>query len=323
MTEWKNGIAQITLPTPFPVGDVHCYVIKGDALTLVDAGPKTDEALDLFKQQLKDLHLTPSDIDQVIYTHHHPDHVGLTDYLEHVEQIIGHEYGQRWLIRDEAFTEYHRTFYQNMFHQLGVDPTYFFHIKGMEGTLKYSSNRPLTMTVAEGDYIPGLNEWLVIETPGHAQSHLSFYHKKSQTLIGGDHVLATLSSNPLLEPPQEKGEERPKPQLQYNESLRKLKNYEIGTVLPGHGPNVAHVHALVDRRITRQHERAMKVKNMITEKPGLTAFEICKQLFPQAYERELSLTLSETVAQLDYLQSIGEVTVMAREDSVLTYMSGN
>lgn len=320
MTEWKNGIAQITLPTPFPVGDVHCYVIKGDALTLVDAGPKTNEAWQRFVQQLKELHLTPNDIEQVIYTHHHPDHVGLTDYLDGAEQIIGHEYGQPWLIRDEEFTKYHRNFYHNMFHQLGVDASQFFHIQKMEGTLQFSSQRPLTKFVHEGDFIDGLHGWEVIETPGHAQSHLSFYHAQSRTLIGGDHVLATISSNPLLEPPQKRGEERPKPQLQYNDSLRKLKNYEIEKVLPGHGPDVAHVHALVDRRIARQHERAMKVKNMIEEMP-LTAFDICKQLFPQAYERELSLTLSETVAQLDYLQSIDEVTVISRNDDVWMYKS--
>ena len=38
MTEWIDGIAKLTLPTPFPVGDVNAYLIKGDRLTLVDAG---------------------------------------------------------------------------------------------------------------------------------------------------------------------------------------------------------------------------------------------------------------------------------------------
>ena len=38
-------IQKIIIPTPFAVGDVNSYLIKGDALTLVDAGPKTEEAL--------------------------------------------------------------------------------------------------------------------------------------------------------------------------------------------------------------------------------------------------------------------------------------
>ena len=38
-------IHKIIIPTPFAVGDVNAYLVKGDALTLIDAGPKTDEAL--------------------------------------------------------------------------------------------------------------------------------------------------------------------------------------------------------------------------------------------------------------------------------------
>lgn len=55
MTEWKDGIAKLILPTPFPVGDVNVYVIKGDLLTLVDVGPKTDEAWQALNEQLKEL----------------------------------------------------------------------------------------------------------------------------------------------------------------------------------------------------------------------------------------------------------------------------
>ena len=38
-------IHKISVPTPFAVGDVNSYLLKGDALTLVDVGPKTEEAL--------------------------------------------------------------------------------------------------------------------------------------------------------------------------------------------------------------------------------------------------------------------------------------
>ena len=38
-------IHKIILPTPFAVGDVNAYLMKGDSLTLVDAGTNTEEAL--------------------------------------------------------------------------------------------------------------------------------------------------------------------------------------------------------------------------------------------------------------------------------------
>lgn len=72
MVQWYNGIAQLTIPTPFVVGDVHVYVIKGEKLTLVDTGPKTKEAWLSLEGQLKELGIVPEDIKQIVLTHHHP-----------------------------------------------------------------------------------------------------------------------------------------------------------------------------------------------------------------------------------------------------------
>lgn len=71
----EERVYRITVPTPFPVGDVHMYVIAGDRLTLVDAGVKTEEAWQLFVKQLGEVGYAPEDIEQIVITHHHPDHV--------------------------------------------------------------------------------------------------------------------------------------------------------------------------------------------------------------------------------------------------------
>ena len=34
-------IHKIIIPTPYAVGDVNAFLVKGDTLTLFDAGPKT------------------------------------------------------------------------------------------------------------------------------------------------------------------------------------------------------------------------------------------------------------------------------------------
>ena len=61
--------------------------------------------------------------------------------------------------------------------------------------------RPLDVKLKEGDALPGHPEWSVLETLGHARSHLVFWNEKMRTMIGGDLVLAKVSSNPLIEPP--------------------------------------------------------------------------------------------------------------------------
>ncbi|MCG3024469.1 hypothetical protein, partial [Escherichia coli] len=61
------------------------------------------------------------------------------------------------------------------------------------------------------------------------------------------------------------------------------------------------VSKLVSERLTKQRERAEKVYQLLKNKP-MSAFDVCKFLFPSVYEKELGLTMSETVGQLDYLE---------------------
>ncbi|CEG27757.1 MBL fold metallo-hydrolase [Bacillus sp. B-jedd] len=306
MAEWNNNIAKITLPTPFAVGDVNAYVIKGDRLALVDVGPKTEEAWNSLTKQLADLSLAPDDIEMVILTHDHPDHAGLLDYFPPSLDVYGHRLNERWINRTDEFLAMHDRFYLGLFHEFGIPESYHRLAGQLKKSLKFSCNRSLTGELSEGDKLPGFEDWLVVETPGHAQSHISLYREKDGVLIAGDHVLAHISPNPLLEPPVQEGEERPRPQLQYNHSLAKLRDYPIGLVYTGHGSEVSKLPELIERRLTRQHERAMSIKGMLKDGPK-TVFDLCRQLFPAAYEREMGLTLSETAGQLDYLLSLGEV----------------
>jgi len=309
-------IYRIVVPTPFAVGDVNMYLIKGERLTLVDAGVKTEEAWRSFCSQLKQLGYQPSDIEQVVLTHHHPDHVGLLDYLPTELPVFAHRYCGRWINRTPEFLEKHQQFFSRFLIECGVDDTFLARVPNMQRSLRYSCQRSLTTAVQEGEAIPGLPDWKVIETPGHAQSHIVLYRERDGFMIGGDHLLSNISSNPLLEPPLDGETERPKPLLQYNDSLKKLLNYEITRIVTGHGEDVTEVHQLVEKRLVKQHERAVQVLEMIKDRP-LSAFEVCQKLFPSVYEREFSLTMSEAVGQLDYLEDIGAIAKEERGSSYI------
>ncbi|KZR60304.1 MBL fold metallo-hydrolase [Pseudobacillus badius] len=314
-----GDIIKITLPTPFPVGDVNVFLVKGDRLTLIDAGVKTAASFEAFTSGLSEIGYTVGDIEQVVLTHHHPDHIGLLDFLPEGIEIIGHRYCSGWLTKDEQLLQKNSVFFRDLFLQCGLPPEAEGMLSKIQAPLKFScENSTLTTAVQEGEELPGLPGWRVFETPGHAQSHLAFFREQDGSLLAGDHILATISSNPLLEPPLIPGTDRPRPQLQYNDSLRRMMELPVDTVYTGHGKEVRNIVPLITRRLERQHERALSVKEMLKEKP-LTAFEVCQRLFPAVYKKELGLTMSETVGQLDYLLHIGEAGAEQNEQGVSLY----
>jgi glyoxylase-like metal-dependent hydrolase (beta-lactamase superfamily II) len=316
MTEWKNNIAKISLPTPFPVGDVNVYVIKGDTLTLIDTGLKTEQGKDALEHGLTDIGLSLSDIEQIVLTHHHPDHAGGLGFFREDIPVYGHPNNQRFLLMTDDFINEHDMFYLDFASKLGVPSEYKELITQFRRSATYISPRTLRSGLLEGESIPGHPDWKVIETPGHAQSHISFYRDTDSVMIGGDHLLEKISPNPLMEPPLQKGHERPKPLLQYHDSLKKCLEVPLAMVYTGHGNEVFDVPGLIKKQMERQHMRAMNVKQMLKEKPS-TGFEICRQLFPSAYQKELGLTLSETVGQLDYLQHLGEIKAEIVSEAII------
>ncbi|OQP06038.1 MBL fold metallo-hydrolase [Geobacillus sp. 46C-IIa] len=312
----KERVHRITVPTPFPVGDVHMYVIAGDRLTLVDAGVKTEEAWQRLIQGLGRIGYRPEDIEQIVITHHHPDHVGLLDYFPHAP-IIGHPKADPFLRRDRSFVDWYVRFFEEFFFECGVDRRLFSQLSKEGRSLRYASRRAVDIAVTEGDAVPGLPRWRVIETPGHAQSHIALYREDDGLLIGGDHLLLHISPNPMMEPPAEGETERPKPLLQYNESLEKMLQYDIARSLNGHGDDTTDIPALVRERLAKQRQRAERVLDMVKEHPH-TVFAVCQKLFPTAYEHQLMLTMSETIGQLDYLEANGYVR-KKQEDGYYIY----
>lgn len=310
-------IHKIIIPTPFAVGDVNAYLVKGDALTLIDAGPKTEEALIALTYGIKEAGYELNDIEQVVLTHHHPDHAGWTDAFEQAT-ILGHEYNQVWMTRDEEFLQFHDRFYLKCLIEEGVPEEYLNWIEKMRRPLSLLGSRSLDTYLNEGDILPGHPDIQVLETLGHAQSHLAFWSETSKFLIGGDLILEMISSNPLIEPPLDPNKERPKSMLQYNASLKKIQQLPIEKVYSGHGNEVYNIQDLVTSRLEKQKERALKVLDMMNDGEK-TIFELTKQLFPKVYEKELGLTLSETIGQIDYLIDEKLISVKRNEKGILLY----
>ena len=78
--EFAPGVECVPLPTQTlpPATHTNCYVlgIAGGERVIVDPAAKSEEALDILRNKVKEIELTGSKIIATIFTHKHPDHIG-------------------------------------------------------------------------------------------------------------------------------------------------------------------------------------------------------------------------------------------------------
>src|SRR5437016_5275945 len=80
---WIRFMSPEVIPIPLPfVGSVNAWLLRGDPVTIVDTGPRSDEALDALERGLALRGMRIDDIELVIATHHHHDHVGLAATIQ-------------------------------------------------------------------------------------------------------------------------------------------------------------------------------------------------------------------------------------------------
>ena len=75
------GIHLLSLPTPFLVGRVNLYLVQDEPLTLFDTGPNSGTTLDELEQALAGHGHAIEDLELIVLTHQHIDHVGLLEIL--------------------------------------------------------------------------------------------------------------------------------------------------------------------------------------------------------------------------------------------------
>ncbi|WP_157911781.1 MBL fold metallo-hydrolase [Alteribacter populi] len=302
----------LTLPTPFLVGPVNVYLVEGEVLTLVDAGPKTKEAKEVLENELHELGYSLEDIEMVVLTHHHPDHIGLIEEFPQAK-VIAHEKTKPWLEHDLEFQIKKSAFFKELYSSHGVPNDIVALIeKSNDYYLGYASYAQIDEIVKEGDTIIGLPGWSVIETPGHAQSQISLYRESDGVLLSGDHLIAHISSNAIIEAPYKNDTDRPRTLIQYRDSLKKCSEMNLSRVFSGHGGPVNEPIQLIEERLLKQVEKAEAIKRLLG-KEKLTSFELCIRLYPQMYSKQPGLTLSETLGHLDLLEESEEVSVSLEE----------
>jgi len=302
----------ITIPTPFPVGPINCYLAEGDELTLIDTGAKTEEALVALREQLGARGWTFRDIRRLIITHAHVDHFGLAAPIvaESGASVLAYKNNRWWLTDFEREWERRYDFYHGVFLANGAPPEYADRvIAGMHRLSGFAASVPADRFVALEDDETirlGDDEWRVVFAPGHASGLICLYEPHSQTLISSDHLLRDVTSNPVLEPPLHGETERPRALVDYVASMRRTAQMDIRLALPAHGEPIDDVRALIEARLAFHRARLDHIEQQL-DCCAATAYELCGILFPHLKSYDLFLGLSEVIGHLDVLEMEGRV----------------
>jgi len=234
-------IVPISVPTPFYVGSVNVYLIKEDPLTLIDVGPKTNEAVEVLRRKLAHEGVKMGDIQRILLTHAHEDHCGLAkkvrDEAKNAEIYVhgwetGHLFGR--LAQEE---------HRELMTRAGVPMRVF-----AEMQTAYEEVSLLTDSLAEGDFL-GLTDEMdlefetgslqVLHTPGHTPGSCTFVRLADRTVICGDCVLKRITPNPIVSPDPRDRSRRFKSLTSYLESLSRIRALSPTVVHGGHGEPIS------------------------------------------------------------------------------------
>ena len=304
------GIHRLQIPTPFAVGRVNCYLIEDEPLTLIDTGPNSGKALDELGAQLGARGHTIEDLELIIVTHQHIDHLGL------VEIVAGHSGAEvaalglaaGRLANFDEDAEADDRFAVELMLRNGIPEEVTAALRGVSRSFRgWGSHVAVTRPLADGERI-GLRDRTLttLHRPGHSPSDTVFWDEERKILIAADHLLPHISSNPLITRPLDGSPQRTQALVTYIESMRATREMPAAIVLPGHGdPIVDHV-ALIDDRLAKHERRKEKIFKLIAEQPR-TGYEMAQAIWGNVAVTQAFLTLSEVIGHADLLVNEGRV----------------
>jgi glyoxylase-like metal-dependent hydrolase (beta-lactamase superfamily II) len=312
----QAGIHALAIPTPFLVGRVNCYLIDDDPLTLIDTGPNSGKSLDELEHALAAHGRAVEDLELIIVTHQHMDHLGL---LEILARRSGAEVAALHLLAG-YLNDFTRSatadddFAQAVMRRHGV-PGDLATALGTVGAAfrAFGSRGQITRELHDGETIDLRDRSLeVLHRPGHSPSDTIFWDAQRRILLAGDHLLAHISSNPLISRPlpATPGAGRPRALIKYIESLHATRELPADLVLTGHGPPIRDHVELIDERLALHRRRAEKILEMLHGGP-LSAYDLAIKMWGNVAVTQAYLTLSEVLGHLDVLMSEGRISEQA------------
>ena len=311
------GIHCMPIPTPFQVGRVNTYLIEDDPLTLLDSGPNSGTSLDALEQALAGHGRTVEDLELIIISHQHIDHLGLVPIIARRSgaDVASLDLLAPWVAQYSGGMEADDAFAERVMARHGIPEDVRHALKTVShGFRAWGAPSTVTRPLADGSDLTLRDRRLrVLHRPGHSPSDTVFHDADRGILLAADHLIKHISSNPLISRPLEAGAagaeppERPQALVTYMDSMRATRAMgDVDLILAGHGEPITDHVALIDERFRMHERRADKIHAVISERPR-TAYEVAQTMWGNVAVTQAYLTLSEVLGHVDLLLNAGSV----------------
>jgi len=305
----EHGIHTIAVPTPFAVGRVNCYLLEGDPLTLIDAGPRSDRSWEVLAGGIAEAGYRLADLDLIVATHQHIDHIG---QITRMAGESGGEVAALDLVVDRLAEFSYGTEEEDLMAVVlmvrhGVPEDVAEGLKEVTASF-HTWGAPVTVTrpLPAGSRLKmGTREYEVLHRPGHSPSDTVFWDEGRGIAIAGDHLLSHISSNPLIAKPLDGSPGRTRSLIDYERSLRLTREMPAGLMLSGHGVPILDHAGLIDKRLASQERRTARILGMLSDRPR-SAHSIAEGIWGNVAMTQAYLTLSEVMGHLDILLDRGD-----------------
>jgi len=294
---------------------VNAFIIQGDEIVLIDSGEDTQQSYDALLSGLKSIHLDIKDIDRIIITHAHVDHIGMAQRVAESanakvwvsERTKAHAIDPtgQWGIRKKLILGTIKSFFPEEIHA-SVEANYLSFSGKMSDVWKPIDASFLEFYKSEGAIEICGDTWQTIYMPGHSNPQSTFYHEPTGSYIAAD-MLLKISSTPVIEPTLDNDDVREKGILTMLDSYKRLSNYNLKKVYPGHYEIFEDGNRMIETHVNRIYQRTEQCLAIIKNKmPEPISF---LDLFQEMYKGRWHMpALIMQIGYLDLLESQGKIT---------------
>lgn len=320
---------------------VHVYFIDCEPLTLVDTGVRSPESRAQLEACLEELGYGLADIQRVVVTHAHRDHMGFVQSIRDAGadlECLVHEADAAVVEDFVADVRRRVTEMEALFREFGVPEELLQRmqaerIAGLQIDEAEAESTVVDRILYDGDQIAWKDfAFEVRHSPGHTPGHILLEDEEHGILFTGDQVMSQAipyaenfyrgelpdPADPLRRRPRFRG------LVELRRSLRALRGQSHKVLLPGYGGVIRRPQRAIRDTLLYYDVRLQRIERGLRHLAAMgqevTAFEIWKALFPSDEPlREIRSQMLLLIGALDCLEDDGKLVTERRPDGVLTH----